>query len=69
MLYLIHWQKYTGNSRKIVLGRPGFDISSILDFAMGVSFAACSSFISWFIIKYAPIMFILFLLESWYMKI
>ena len=66
MLYLIHWQKYTGNSRKIVLGRPGFDISSILDFAMGVSFAAFSS---WFSIKYDPIMFILFLLESWYMKI
>ena len=56
------------NSRKIVLDGPDFDISSILDFAMVISFATFSSFMSWYSIKYAPIIFILFLLESSYMK-
>ena len=34
------------NCRKIVLDGPDFDISSILDFAMVLSFAAFSSFMS-----------------------
>ena len=33
-------------SRKIVLDGPDFDISSILDFAMVISFATFSSFMS-----------------------
>ena len=62
--------KYVGvNSRKMVLDGPDFDISSILNFKMVISFAAFSSFMSWYRIKYAPIVFILFLLESSYVKI
>ena len=56
------------NSRKIVLDEPDFDISSILDFVMIISFATFSSFMSWYSIKYAPIILILFQLESSYMK-
>ena len=56
------------NSRKIVLDGLDFDISSILDFAMVISFATFSSVMSWYCIKYVPIIFILFLLESSYMK-
>ena len=56
------------NSRKFVLDGPDFDISSILDFAMVISFATFSSFMSWYSIKYTPIIFILFLLESSYMQ-
>ena len=56
------------NARKIVLGGPDFDISSIIDFDMVISFATFSSFMSWCSIKYAPIIFISFLLESPYMK-
>ena len=49
------------NSRKIVLEGPDFD------FAMVISFATFSSFMSLYSIKYAPIIFVLFLLESSYM--
>ena len=56
------------NSRKIVLDGPDFDISSISDFAMVISFATFWSFMSWYSIKYALIILILFLLESSYMK-
>ena len=45
LLYLIPCQKMQGvNSRKIVLDGPDFNISSILDFAMVISFATFSSF-------------------------
>ena len=54
--------------RKNVVDGPDFDISSLLDFAMVISFAASSSFMSWYSIKYVPIIFIVFLLESSYMK-
>ena len=55
--------KYPGvNSGKIVQEGPDFDISSLLDFAMVIHFAAFSSFMSWYSIKYAPIIFISFLL-------
>ena len=57
------------NSRKIVLDGPDFNISSILDFAMVISFAGFfSSFMSQYSIKDAPIIVILFLLESSYIK-
>ena len=55
-------------SRKIVLDGPDFDILSPLDFAMVISFATFSSFMSWYSITYAPIILTLFLLESSYMK-
>ena len=55
------------NFRKIVLDGPDFDLSSILYFAMVISFATFSSFMSWYI-KFDPIIIILFLLESSYMK-
>ena len=56
------------SSWNIVLDGPDFDILSILDFAMVISFAVFPSFMSSYGIKYAPITFILFLLESSYMK-
>ena len=56
------------NSRKIVSDGPDLDISSTLDLVMVISFATFSSFMSWYSIKYAPIIFISFLLESSYMK-
>ena len=49
---------------KSVLDGADFEFLSISDFAMVISFAAFSSFMSKFSIKYAPIIFILFLLES-----
>ena len=61
--------KYVGvNSRKIALDGQDFYISSILYYAMVIGFAVCSSFVSKYRIQYAPITFILFLLESSDMK-
>ena len=48
------------NSRKIVLDGPDFDILSVLDFTMVINFATFSSFMSWYNIKYAPVIFIYF---------
>ena len=57
------------NSRKkIVLDGVDIDILSIYDFTMVISFAAFSSFMSYYSIKYTQIIFILLLLESSYMK-
>ena len=54
---------------KLVLDGADFDFSSILEFAMVIRFAAFSSFMSWYSITHAPIIYILSLLESSYMKI
>ena len=56
------------NSIQISVKWGKFRFSSMLNFAMVISSAAFSSFMSWFSIKYALIIFILFLLESSYMK-
>ena len=56
------------NSGKKVLDGADFDFSLILEFAMVIRFAVFSSFMSWYIIKHAPIIFISSLLESSYMK-
>ena len=56
------------NSRKINVRWGRFRFLSILDFAMVISFATISSFMSKYSMEYAPIIFILFLLESLYMK-
>ena len=53
---------------KLVLDGADFDFSSVLKFGMVISFAAFSSFMSQYSIKYAPIIFILSLLESSYTK-
>ena len=48
------------NSRKkLVLDGADFDFSLILEFAVVIHFAAFSSFMSWYSIKHAPIIFIL----------
>ena len=69
LISMIPCQKMWGvNSRKNVLDGPDFDISSILDCAMAISFAAFRIYIIIYYLICSNHFSILFLLESWYMK-